>query len=179
MTVLRGVPMLSAISLSAVSTSARYTAMPNAFGRACRAAWTAESGRGQAIASRPNMTARHVRWGAHQLSVLDVTGAMSRRPVEPTKREAGRIALGELICCFFDRSGKTYGSPRITLDLSEEGWQVSQNTLRRAHGRVRPAGVQTAVPAPLAAPPRQTENRHRAELLAMQRAQPSTIRNLR
>ncbi|WP_420706302.1 IS3 family transposase [Streptomyces sp. NRRL S-475] len=30
---------------------------------------------------------------------------------------------------FFRASGETYGSPRITLDLWEEGWQVSVNTV--------------------------------------------------
>jgi hypothetical protein len=38
-----------------------------------------------------------------------------RRPLEPTQREARRAAPAERIRCFFDRSGKTYGSPRITL----------------------------------------------------------------
>ncbi|MCX5420898.1 IS3 family transposase [Streptomyces sp. NBC_00114] len=52
-----------------------------------------------------------------------------RRPSEPTKREIRRAELAERIRCFFDRSGRTYGSPRITLDLWEEGWQVSQNTV--------------------------------------------------
>ncbi|MEU9015703.1 IS3 family transposase [Streptomyces sp. NPDC048479] len=52
-----------------------------------------------------------------------------RRPSEPTKREVRRALLAERISYFFDRSGRTYGSPRITLDLWEEGWQVSQNTV--------------------------------------------------
>ncbi|WP_443079520.1 IS3 family transposase [Streptomyces sp. NBC_01717] len=30
---------------------------------------------------------------------------------------------------FFRESGDTYGSPRITLDLWAEGWQVSMNTV--------------------------------------------------
>ncbi|MDF3293008.1 IS3 family transposase [Streptomyces silvisoli] len=51
------------------------------------------------------------------------------RPSEPTKREVRRAELAEWIRYFFDRSGRTYGSPRITLDLWEEGWQVSQNTV--------------------------------------------------
>ncbi|WP_413802469.1 IS3 family transposase [Streptomyces iranensis] len=51
-----------------------------------------------------------------------------RRPLEPTEREARRAVLAERIRSFFDRSGRTYGSPRITLDLGE-GWQVPQNTV--------------------------------------------------
>ncbi|WP_408995434.1 IS3 family transposase [Streptomyces caniscabiei] len=43
--------------------------------------------------------------------------------------------MAERIRCFFDRSGRTYGSPRITLDLWEEGWQVSQNTAAATHPR--------------------------------------------
>ncbi|MEU2718801.1 IS3 family transposase [Streptomyces sp. NPDC007205] len=52
-----------------------------------------------------------------------------RRPSEPTKREVRRAALAERITHFFNASGRTYGSPRITLDLWAEGWQVSQNTV--------------------------------------------------
>ncbi|MFB7503089.1 IS3 family transposase [Streptomyces broussonetiae] len=52
-----------------------------------------------------------------------------RRASEPTKRETRRAEPAERICHFFDRSGRTYGSPRITVDLWEEGWQVSQNTV--------------------------------------------------
>ncbi|MGJ3558507.1 IS3 family transposase [Streptomyces sp. INA 01156] len=52
-----------------------------------------------------------------------------RRPTQPTQREVRRQALAERIRYFFDRSGRTYGSPRITLDPWEEGWQVSQNTI--------------------------------------------------
>ena len=44
-----------------------------------------------------------------------------RRPSEPTER----AELAERIRHLFDRSGRTCGSPRITLDLWEEGWQVS------------------------------------------------------
>ncbi|MGW1617500.1 IS3 family transposase, partial [Streptomyces sp. NPDC002285] len=52
-----------------------------------------------------------------------------RRPEQPTKREVRRAALGERITHFFNLSGRAYGSPRITLDLWAEGWQVSQNTV--------------------------------------------------
>ncbi|MCY0955059.1 IS3 family transposase [Streptomyces sp. H27-S2] len=52
-----------------------------------------------------------------------------RRPAEPTKREVRRMRLEERITHFFRESGDTYGSPRITLDLWAEGWQVSVNTV--------------------------------------------------
>jgi putative transposase len=53
------------------------------------------------------------------------------RPGQPTKSEVRRAALAERIVYFFRRSGNTYGSPRITLDLWSEGWKVSQNTVAR------------------------------------------------
>ncbi|MEU2248143.1 IS3 family transposase [Streptomyces sp. NPDC019224] len=37
--------------------------------------------------------------------------------------------MEERIIHFFTGSGGTYGSPRITLDLWAEGWQVSVNTV--------------------------------------------------
>jgi putative transposase len=52
-----------------------------------------------------------------------------KRPANPTKREVRRTALTERIKHFFTASGCTYGSPRITLDLWAEGWQVSVNTV--------------------------------------------------
>ena len=52
-----------------------------------------------------------------------------RRPAEPSKREVRRARLEERITHFFRESGETYGSPRITLDLWAEGWQVSVNTV--------------------------------------------------
>jgi transposase InsO family protein len=51
------------------------------------------------------------------------------RPASPTDREVRRAALAERIRHFFDASGGTYGSPRITLDLWVEGWKVSVNTV--------------------------------------------------
>ncbi|MDH6127542.1 DDE-type integrase/transposase/recombinase [Kitasatospora sp. GP82] len=52
-----------------------------------------------------------------------------RRPAEPTMREVRRVRLEERITYFSRRSGDTYGSPRITLDLWAEGWKVSVNTV--------------------------------------------------
>jgi transposase InsO family protein len=37
--------------------------------------------------------------------------------------------LADRITVLFEKSKRTYGSPRITLDLWEEDWQVSQNTV--------------------------------------------------
>ncbi|MFF0143440.1 IS3 family transposase [Streptomyces sp. NPDC005227] len=83
-----------------------------------------------------------------------------RRPAEPTGRELRRAALEERVTCYFRASGDTYGSPRITLDLWAEGWQVSVNTVaqimadlglqgrrppRRRHGLTR-QGKRAAAP---------------------------------
>jgi putative transposase len=51
------------------------------------------------------------------------------RSANPTNREVRRAALTERIKHFFDASGGTYGSPRVTLDLWAEGWKVSVNTV--------------------------------------------------
>ena len=51
------------------------------------------------------------------------------RPAKATDREVRRAALAERIKHFFEASGGTYGSPRITLDLWAEGWKVSVNTV--------------------------------------------------
>jgi putative transposase len=48
-----------------------------------------------------------------------------------TARDVRRAVLATRITELFDASGKTYGSPRITLDLRAEGWQVSVNTVAR------------------------------------------------
>jgi putative transposase len=48
-----------------------------------------------------------------------------------TARDVRRTVLATRIVELFDASGKTYGSPRITLDLHAEGWQVSVNTVAR------------------------------------------------
>ncbi|WP_317621353.1 IS3 family transposase [Streptomyces sp. CBMA123] len=54
-----------------------------------------------------------------------------RRPAEPTAREVRRAELTDRIRYFFAASGSTYGSPRITLYLWAEGWQVSENTVAK------------------------------------------------
>ncbi|MFC6581443.1 IS3 family transposase [Planomonospora parontospora] len=47
----------------------------------------------------------------------------------PTGREQRRARLDAGIGRLFAASGGTYGSPRITRDLHELGWRVSQNTV--------------------------------------------------
>jgi putative transposase len=46
-----------------------------------------------------------------------------------TGRERRRAELDKQIRKHFDASGGTYGSPRITRDLHEQGWRVSENTV--------------------------------------------------
>jgi transposase InsO family protein len=48
---------------------------------------------------------------------------------DPSARHARREQLGVEIRRLFAQHRGTYGSPRITADLGEEGWQVSQNTV--------------------------------------------------
>ncbi|MGW0199370.1 IS3 family transposase [Nonomuraea sp. NPDC003201] len=47
----------------------------------------------------------------------------------PTARERRRADLDAEITRVFEASGGTYGSPRITRDLHEAGWRVSENTV--------------------------------------------------
>jgi transposase InsO family protein len=48
---------------------------------------------------------------------------------KPTDRDRRRERLDEQIGRLFTASGGTYGSPRITQDLHEAGWRVSENTV--------------------------------------------------
>ncbi|BEK91123.1 IS3 family transposase [Nocardia seriolae] len=48
---------------------------------------------------------------------------------EPTQRQQRREELTAAIGKEFADSGRTYGSPRIGLELREKGWQVSENTI--------------------------------------------------
>jgi transposase InsO family protein len=58
----------------------------------------------------------------------------------PTPRQARRAELAEKIREFFDASGGTYGSPRITLDLWEAGYQVGENTVAKLMAQLGLAG---------------------------------------
>jgi putative transposase len=60
------------------------------------------------------------------------------RPATP--RQARRAELAEQIRVFFDGSGGTYGSPRITLDLWAAGYQVSENTVAKLMAQLGLAG---------------------------------------
>ena len=50
------------------------------------------------------------------------------RDGEVSLRRARRRALAKLIRALFGRRRGTYGSPRITADLREAGWRVSEKT---------------------------------------------------
>ena len=58
----------------------------------------------------------------------------------PTPRQVRRAELAEKIRVFFDASGGTYGSPRITLDLWAAGYQVSENTVAKLMAQLGLAG---------------------------------------
>jgi transposase InsO family protein len=49
----------------------------------------------------------------------------------PTPRQVRRAELADKVREFFDASGGTYGSPRITLDLWAAGYRVSENTVAK------------------------------------------------
>src|SRR3954454_15742662 len=77
----------------------------------------------------------------------------------PTPRQDRRNRLTAAVRKVFDDSGGTYGSPRIGIELREQGWQVSDNTIallmaelglvarvkRRRRGLTRP-GKRPAAP---------------------------------
>ena len=48
---------------------------------------------------------------------------------EPTARQGRRAALDKRVRELFERSKRTYGSPRAHADLLAEGWRVSVNTV--------------------------------------------------
>jgi putative transposase len=47
----------------------------------------------------------------------------------PVRRQQRRTELAAAVRAAFDASGGTYGSPRITAELHDQGWQVSKNTV--------------------------------------------------
>jgi putative transposase len=58
----------------------------------------------------------------------------------PTSRQVRRAELAEAIRAFFDASGGTYGSPRVTQDLWAAGIQVSENTVAKLMAELGLAG---------------------------------------
>lgn len=58
----------------------------------------------------------------------------------PTSRQLRRAELADKIREFFDASGGTYGSPRITLDLWAAGYRVSENTVAKLMAELGLAG---------------------------------------
>jgi transposase InsO family protein len=58
----------------------------------------------------------------------------------PTARQRRRDDLDAAVRRYFEASGRTYGSPRVHLDLLEAGWQVSVNTVADSMRRQGLAG---------------------------------------
>lgn len=75
-------------------------------------------------------------------------------------QRARRRALAMVIVALFARHRGTYGSPRITADLREMGWRVSQNTVaavmaeQRLRARARRRRRSTTRPGKAAGAPR-------------------------
>ncbi len=59
---------------------------------------------------------------------------------EPTERERRRADLDKRVRELFERSKRTYGSPRIRADLLDEGWRVGVNTVADSMRRQGLAG---------------------------------------
>ncbi|GAU71674.1 putative transposase [Streptomyces sp. NBRC 110611] len=58
----------------------------------------------------------------------------------PTTRDERRADLALAIQEVFDRSGGTYGSPRVHCELRERGWRVSKNTVAKVMAELGLAG---------------------------------------
>jgi transposase-like protein len=65
---------------------------------------------------------------------------------EPTDRQRRRAALDERVRELFERSQRTYGSPRIHADLLAEGWQVGVNTVADSMRRQVCKGANRSAP---------------------------------
>jgi transposase InsO family protein len=49
----------------------------------------------------------------------------------PSERQTRRTGLADQVRALFERSGGTYGSPRIFIELTRAGWRVSVNTVAK------------------------------------------------
>ncbi|MEW9534256.1 IS3 family transposase [Microbispora sp. NPDC049125] len=67
----------------------------------------------------------------------------------PTARQHRRADLDAEITRLFKASGGTYGSPRITRDLHEAGWRVSENTVAARMAELGLAGRKPRKPRSL------------------------------
>ncbi|MFE4053697.1 IS3 family transposase [Streptomyces sp. YIM B13518] len=62
------------------------------------------------------------------------------RDREPTAREVRRQHLAEEIEEILQRSGGTYGSPKVFIELVRRGRRVSVNTVTKVMAELEPAG---------------------------------------
>ncbi|MEN8652546.1 IS3 family transposase [Streptomyces sp. 21So2-11] len=62
------------------------------------------------------------------------------RMAEPTGRELRRRQLEEAIAGVFEKSGGTYGSPKVFIELVRTGWRISVNTVAKVMADLGLAG---------------------------------------
>ena len=81
-----------------------------------------------------------------------------QREADPTDAELEEAALVEAMCDIHTESDRTYGSPRMTVELQNQGWVVNHKRVERLmalHGIIgihKPAKVRTTIPAENAPP---------------------------
>jgi transposase InsO family protein len=68
-------------------------------------------------------------WGACRALGVSQAWFYKWRHGDGSPRRARRRALATVIAALFARHRGTYGAPRITADLHDMGWRVSQNTV--------------------------------------------------
>ena len=73
-------------------------------------------------------TRSRTRWPAGRWACPG-PGSISTKPAWLPPRAARRAALAAEVRRLFKAHRGTYGSPRITADLREAGWRVSENTV--------------------------------------------------
>ena len=125
----------------------------------------------------PKDRARHSAFRSRAArSVCPRRGSTSGGADRPSRRSArsGGLPLEERITYFFRESGGTYGSPRITLDLWAEAWQVSVNTVAEVMAEL---GLQGRKPPrdAVADPPGQAEGRSRPGPPPIRRDRPDAL----
>src|SRR6185312_10783920 len=89
---------------------------------------------GSAVAVAGFVAAQRAEYGVPHVLACRALGVSPAwfykwRHGDGSPRRARRRALAALIAALFAQHRGTYGAPRITADLTERGWLVSQNTV--------------------------------------------------